>query len=331
MSENVQENSIKGREKVFEKLLDKYENKGSKYDYLLLFSGGKDSTYLAHTVKKLKGKKVCLFTVDNGFEEENFLNHVKKVADDLELDHCIYKASEHDFERLYSFTIREKMFREIDPNPVCFLCGYFITALGVEFAEKNNIPAVIHGMSPTQYNLQLDVKFDDVNDIAFERSVNLLEKIRFKKMHNIYELVKNVDVYRSDAILKNVVDRIFYKSDKVDIILPFLFMEYNVENIKKTIEDELGWTNIFGVDNSLYISSGCRMFNICLLLEKKIPGFRVKEKGEYEKDYKNGSVSEEAYSFIMGLAKDFDENCEITEDMKAIVKRVGIEDIIYGG
>ena len=67
-------------DRLYEIMAEGYRE-DSVYDYLVLFSGGKDSTYLAHLLKKARGKRVCLFTVENGFEESGFLPHVFETAE----------------------------------------------------------------------------------------------------------------------------------------------------------------------------------------------------------------------------------------------------------
>ncbi len=131
----------------------KHYNPNSKYDYCVLFSGGKDSTYLACKMKEMIGGRVCLLTVDNGFEDKNFLERAKEVAKSLDLPHYIISTKEGEIEGLFNFVVKEPKLREVDSNCICYYCGQFIMKMGIRFAEENNIPVVIHGMSPTQYNL----------------------------------------------------------------------------------------------------------------------------------------------------------------------------------
>ena len=73
------DNKTKCFEEIFYSILDEGFNSESAYDHLVLFSGGKDSTYIAHKISKAKGARICLFSVDNGFEGEDYINNLKKV------------------------------------------------------------------------------------------------------------------------------------------------------------------------------------------------------------------------------------------------------------
>ena len=65
----------------------------SNYDCVILFSGGKDSTYLAHLIKKAKAERICLFFIDNSFEDGKY---VKEIAAKLNIDLYVYKPKEEE-------------------------------------------------------------------------------------------------------------------------------------------------------------------------------------------------------------------------------------------
>lgn len=80
----------KAREKKLEKILNRYRGKGTKYDVLVPFSGGKDSTYTLWLLKT-KYKMRCLaFNFDNGFGDPNALQIVKNAARKLGVDLITY-------------------------------------------------------------------------------------------------------------------------------------------------------------------------------------------------------------------------------------------------
>ncbi|ACL75346.1 7-cyano-7-deazaguanine synthase [Ruminiclostridium cellulolyticum] len=314
------------REKILNSVLEKYYNPDSKYDYCVLFSGGKDSTYLANIMKQMKGGRVCTLTVDNGFEDEVFLDHVKKVADKIGVDSYIITPPKEDFELLFNYVIKEPKLRAVDSNAICYFCGQYIMKAGIRFAEENNIPVVIHGMSPTQYNLPDKLENEEVSEQAFIRNIELLEMYRNKNIQDVYKLAKTLYRYNNDPQIKEIMDKTFYQSKKVKMIIPFQYLDYNVENIKSIIEKELDWVNMFGYSNSLYISSGCRMFEIFLLMEKKIPGFRVHEHREFAQDFNKGHVTKKAYDYALDVAKTLQDQEEISPTMHSLIKRIGLEE-----
>jgi amino acid adenylation domain-containing protein len=61
----------------FRELMDRAkETKGSQYDCLLLYSGGKDSTYVLYRLVEL-GLKVLAFTFDNGYISQTAFENIK--------------------------------------------------------------------------------------------------------------------------------------------------------------------------------------------------------------------------------------------------------------
>ncbi len=72
-------------EKKLIRMLGRYRGKGrSKYDCLVPFSGGKDSTYTLWLLKNKYGMNPLAFNVDNGFAEEGaqkFLSVGEKEVD----------------------------------------------------------------------------------------------------------------------------------------------------------------------------------------------------------------------------------------------------------
>lgn len=317
---------IVNREKLLNEELKKYYNPDSEYDYCVLFSGGKDSTYLAYKMKDMIGGRVCLLTVDNGLEDENFLPHVKKVAKSLELPHFIISTKKGEIEGLFNFVIKEEKLRGVDSNCVCYYCGQFIMKTGIRFAEEHNIPVVIHGMSPTQYNMPQNLLSDKVNDQFFKRNLKLLEAYRRKNLREVYSIAQNLEKYKIDKEMRKIMDDVFYESDKVKMIIPFHYLKYDVVEIKKYIKDKLNWTNLFDIPDELYISSGCRMFEILLLMENKIPGFRIHERREFEKDMQDGIVNKEAYDYAIQTAENVSGQTQITDSMMELIQRIGIEE-----
>lgn len=73
-----------------EKILDRYRGKGEKYDVMVPFSGGKDSTYTLWTLKNRYGMRCLAFNFDNGFQDPGALAFVKKAASRLGVDLITY-------------------------------------------------------------------------------------------------------------------------------------------------------------------------------------------------------------------------------------------------
>jgi hypothetical protein len=62
-----------------------------RYDCILMLSGGKDSTYLAHLLEQQK-KRPLAITVDVGFMSDYAKENIERVKDKLHLDHLWVKS-----------------------------------------------------------------------------------------------------------------------------------------------------------------------------------------------------------------------------------------------
>ena len=71
-------------ESIVEKI--KKDGKGRKYDCLVGVSGGTDSSYLLHTLRKKYELRILAINLDNGWNSNIALKNIKKVTSNLEID-----------------------------------------------------------------------------------------------------------------------------------------------------------------------------------------------------------------------------------------------------
>jgi len=219
-------------EEMFYNILAEGRTKESSYDHLVLFSGGKDSTYMAHKLKQ-SGSKVCLFSVDNGFEDEAHTAKMQKAAEQLNLDLYIYKPPIEDFIKFYRLLITEDLFKEFDSNPLCFLCARNFISIGLSFADKLDIPFVSYGATPMQLT---------GNKLARNlKDIELFEPVTKMYRESMYSKTKKLKQYNDDPVIKELIDRLFYAPQKAKLVYPFQYLDYNIKNIISTLEKEYGW------------------------------------------------------------------------------------------
>jgi len=303
-------------EKAFYGILTDGFRKEAPYDYLILFSGGKDSMYIAHKLKQAKGGRICLLTVENGLEEEGFLSHAKDAALKLGCDLFIFQPPAEQFIRFYRFLITEPSLKAIDTNPMCFFCARYIMALGVSFAEKMNIPFVFYGATPEQINRG--------QRPGTLRDIEIFEMVSKRAFMGYHRRIQSLPRYHEDPVVKSAVDTIFHISKTVRLLFPFQFLPYHVEEIKHVLENEYGWQNpIEGLGNEQYLTSGCKMVQLFGVLARKA-GFIPHELEQFKKDYESGIVSEAAYRYNQNLLETIMKG-EITPEVEALARQLGLE------
>jgi|GEM_PF-1569120 len=314
-----------------------------EYDYLILFSGGKDSTYLAHKLRQAKGGRVCLLAIDNGIpanppkagagncgnmclftaggesENRSLSEVVTKVSSQLEMDLFIYRPPVEHFRNYYKFLIMEDLVKEVDSNPLCFFCGRYFMALGLDFAAKHNIPFVFYGATPMQVNQEAPPR-------TF-REIELFDMVSRRRLLGAYKKFQESERYQKDPLIRKIIDRTFYSPQGVKLMFPYLYIDYNIDLIKSTLEKEYGWKNPTGtISNVQYITSGCPMVLLFGLLSK-VRSFGIHEMEQMKQDYLAGGLSTEAYDYN----KDIFENLmsgQIEPKVEELAHLIGVEDIL---
>lgn len=299
------------KEKLAE-ILKEESREDSQYDYVVLFSGGKDSFYLAHSLKEIRGSKGCLLVIDNGFEER--LENVREKADALGMDLSMYRPVHARVKHFYRFLITEPALLEFDTNPLCFFCSRYFMSLGVAFAERHGIPSVIYGATPTQLKMR---------EMKSSRDVALFNFMLAKRLSSMHKKIQEKAFYKNDALLREIFDRIFYVSGRARLIFPFQYLGYDVERIKEVLHREYDWESpVKEVPSELYLSSGCELVRLFKFFEEKF-GMRYHELDQFSADYKRGIISKKTYDYNV---KYFNRIMEYEKNPKAqeLIERLGL-------
>lgn len=124
---------------------------GSDYDVLLLFSGGKDSTYALYRLLDF-GLRVLAFTFDNGYISQGAFRNIRKITEKLGVPLEIGQVQAMD--EVFKESLRAD-------STVCSGCFRGLTTLSTHIALKRGIPAVVTGLSRGQiYDTKLRILFE---------------------------------------------------------------------------------------------------------------------------------------------------------------------------
>jgi hypothetical protein len=314
------EQGQKTLKKYFYEILHNGFNERSLYDYLVLFSGGKDSFYLVHLLKKARGKKICLFTIDNGFEQKDHLNKVKKSAAILGCDLYIHQPPPEKFMSYYKYLISEPKLLQIDSNPLCFFCGRQFMAMGIKFAEHYNIPFVFYGATPEQINQGFIAR--SIRDLKI---FDMVSKKSFKTAH---ETIKKTKGYKENSVIREMMELVFHESKTSRLFFPFQFFDYHVDKIKMELERVYNWNNpIDGLSNKKYLSSGCSLIQLFGILQNKM-NFKTKELDQFQKDFKNGILNKETYEYNKSLFEEIMKG-KMRPEIKKLAEKIGVTNLLF--
>jgi N-acetyl sugar amidotransferase len=123
-----------------EHILDRYRGKGEKYDVLVPFSGGKDSTYTLWMLKNRYDMRCLAFNFDNGFQDPNALAFVKKAAQRLGVSLFTYMPNFELLREVYS-TAMEKV------GEFCAACVVLMPTAIFRAADMHGIRLIAAGFS----------------------------------------------------------------------------------------------------------------------------------------------------------------------------------------
>src|SRR5262249_5471159 len=107
---------------------------------LLLFSGGKDSTYVLHQLVDL-GLRVMTFTFDNGFISKTALRNVEEITSELGIEHGT--ATRADQNKIFLLSLQQH-------KSVCNGCFRSLLDLSTELAHEQRIPTIVTWLSRGQ-------------------------------------------------------------------------------------------------------------------------------------------------------------------------------------
>ncbi len=266
---------------------EKYSEK-SQYDYLILFTGGKDSTFLSHIFKSIKTGRVCLFMLDNGYEHDTTVNNVRKLAIKLECDIYIRSLNQQVINDFYSFLLQEKELLEIDTNPLCFFCSKLFCALGLEFASRNDIPIVINGASAEQIALG--------NTLESGYEIEMFEKLTEAKYKKIHDLISKLPDTEKNVNIKKCFEKIFQRPKNVRLLYPYLYLKYEIDTIKHILAEKYQWcdpTEQYSTEE--YWSTGCQLVGLLGKLDQIVSGFHSHEEEQIEREFATSIMSEVTY------------------------------------
>jgi len=237
------------------------ENKSTnlKYDALVAFSGGKDSTFLIYKLKEEYSLNILAFTFDNGFMSKDTFGNIRNVLEKLDVDHIIFRPKYDLINKIFSASASH----EIYPlsllkfgSSICISCIRMVTNLSLKTAVEKKIPMVMIGNSPGQLmQTENEIIYKD-NRIPFELKKNL-----FGPLANIV----GDDIYYYFLLDKND-----YKIKPFPYIInPFPLIGYSESTIFKAIS-KLGWEKPRDVDPN---SSNCQLNSLGIITHREKLGF----------------------------------------------------------
>lgn len=215
------------REEQLIKILDKVKKKNAKYDCVVPFSGGKDSTFTLWTLVKKYNLKPLVVSYDHCFFRHITLQNRMKTFRKLGVDVITLTPNWHIVKKL----MLESLIRKGD---FCWHCHAGIYAFPMQIAVKYKIPLVVWGEAGGEYEGYF--KYEDIeqtNEWKFNRRIIL--GIRAEDMAGFIGVdIRDLDPYVYPS--REEIEKVGIKSIPLGNFIP-----WDVKKHVETIKKELGW------------------------------------------------------------------------------------------
>ena len=204
--------------KKVERAKRKAREAGSRYDCLVGFSGGKDSTYIIYQLQKKYGMRVLAFTFQNGFATEYGRKNIENALQKLDVDHVTFSLNEKELRKQYTMCVKFL-------HNFCAVCFHYMHYYSYLLAGRYQIPMIVNGRTKGQILQRADsMKLLE----PFETSQTLLE-FEHQMFHGLEERLHQA----------GKVD--YLDGVRAEAVSYFSYHDISEEETMQFLEKEIGW------------------------------------------------------------------------------------------
>jgi hypothetical protein len=259
--------SIKKTKGDLDKIINAYKGKSSKYDVVVGLSGGKDSSYVAHYLRKEYGLKLLGVNYDIGYRSAYALRNLETLVDKLNVDLLTLRPNKDFLMKLFAHFLRKR-------GQFCPVCSslVYLTVASFSWNQKKSLgfsPLMVGGWSK-EYEFQQGVSVLSIQYFFESLTQELLEELLAQPF--IEESVVLSSMNLKDARQAQVgteENRELGEYAMNFIMLPD-FIDWNIREIPYVLAEELGWKHPPDVHESHF---DCLLFPLKEYLKYKKYGF----------------------------------------------------------
>jgi hypothetical protein len=213
--------------KELNQILSEHQGKGkNKYDALVLYSGGKDSTYLIRRMQmEFPNLRILAFTLDNGFMSPVAQQNINDMLPRLNVDHLFIKPHDTFYKKLFRYAITH-LNSDGGYGTVDFSDGEFLLDTARNLAAEKKIPLILCGYS--KYQVQNGLK---LNHFESPREKELTDRTETAglKIKDIFQDQNDLELWwQASKVDKNDIAR---------LIFPLYAWDLKEEEIKDKVKE----------------------------------------------------------------------------------------------
>lgn len=275
-------------ENIFRKKMEdakqKAKSDGARYDCLVGFSGGKDSTYIIRELKETYGMRVLALTFQNAFATEYGRKNIENALQKICVDHISFSMNDKELRKMYRASVNLM-------QNFCSVCFHTMHYYSYLFAGMFKIPLIVNGRTRNQIQqAALEKRLLE----PFETSQSLLE-FEHQMFHGLEEK------YWQQRKLDYLDDI------QVEAVSFFAYHDISEEDVMRTLEENIGWTRSKRGHEDCFAHAMAEHMSI----QKR--GFPIRL-GELAVDVRRGKLSIEEMDCI--LKEDMQHYAAIPEQEK---------------
>jgi amino acid adenylation domain-containing protein/non-ribosomal peptide synthase protein (TIGR01720 family) len=220
------------------------------YDCMMLYSGGKDSTYSLVRLVDM-GLHPLVFTFDNGYISEGAKANMRRITTQLGLDLLV--ESTPAMPTIFADSLKRY-------SNVCNGCFKAIYTLGMNVARKHGIKYIFTGFSRGQlFETRLDPLFrNQVFDVdEMDAAITEARKVYHRQDDAVSRLL-DVDIFQSDSIFEEVQFIDFYR-----------YVDVQLDEVFETLDRRVDWVRPEDTGRS----TNCLINEVGIYIHQKERGF----------------------------------------------------------
>lgn len=237
------------REKEFQRLLDRHKNDNldRQWDCLLPISGGKDSFWQAHVIKKVYGMRPLAVTFSHNWFTKVGKENLELLLETFDLDHMMYTPR-----RGAVNSIAKKSIFSIGDS--CWHCHAGVGSFPLQIAEKFNIKLVIYGESAAEEGCRKSYKESTTSNMFDEDYFQTMSaKKTPQEMSDQKFTERNFDIFKTPSKKE-------YQDAKIEGIHLGDYFFWDEEQQVDFIKNNYGWKeNTVEGTYKKYKSVECKM------------------------------------------------------------------------
>lgn len=288
------------------KIFSEVKKKNRKYDCMVPFSGGRDSTYVLYLVKRKYGLNPLAVTFNNGFLSEYAVENILNAIKILNVDHVMHSYNWGILKKMYKTTVQKS-------GEFCSICTNGINYTKITYQEKFDIPLLISG---TSGRVDEQSPFEIISsNPKYVRKV-LKDNFSDEEINN-FILPRWSELNTFELIKKKIAGKGY-----ISINLPD-YIKWDMNEIINVLMNELKWKTPDREKDHI----DCKFASIKTYLKnQQIPGFIFKQE-KFSQLIRDGQMTrEEALNKLDKLISEEKEPAELDDFMKILdLKKDDIE------